>query len=412
MGISEDDLSDGAQTDGAHVRRRSSKEQLRKAVDALEASIKDDREKNRSSLRSMKKSIKEMQDSIAEMQKLILKQFESMEGSLKKLSDSEALSDITPSSALELVQPVLANDTRKDDESVVQTEPPSSEKSDDLQKTTKPKKDIFRGQLPKVSSSGAVECEEIIQLVEAVEYYRQGYTDGALKVAIKNSVKATVISRLDPGGKLTLDELLEKFKNIYNSPQRLMEDKNRVENFRFKRGGDRVEQVQQYMDLVGLMNSRGKQMGALGYVWPNREMMDHLLNHILEKTSHFRNELKRRWDLIPPVQKDDISYIQIRDMAAGADQHARDLEMNETPRIQIFSNGKPAAAGRIFRCWRCGNQMKLKGNRHVCECTDRPVCQVENCNGNHLTEFHNEATRRVFSNGKTSKKAPTPNRAD
>ena len=256
------------------------------------------------------------------------------------------------------------------------------------------KRTEFRGLLPQVTGEGSKEAVQIMQLIAAIEASREDYTDRALAMGMRARLKPETLAGLDPNNTLDLDGLIDGLKRRFNSSERLNEEVNRVVDFKIKKSGDRIEEVQRYLDQTALLNARCMQAGVPGHRWTNARMMDHLIKQVLKDEGEFTKELNRRWSEVDMQKTEEMTLEKIRNMIAGAHQHAQMFEDCEKEgRLNVFSNGSIGARSSPIKrnCWRCGKEFDTTSGRFMgCQCGEKPSCAV--CHGNHKTEFHAEVT--------------------
>jgi len=273
-------------------------------------------------------------------------------------------------------------------------------------KLEKAKKSTYRGPLPKVTVGSGDEANEVTQLIMTLEDYEDEYSDKALKAALKSRIRGSVLTAIDPKGKLTFKEMVEKIRTRFDSPKRLVEDENRIRTFRLKKGADRIEEVQRYLDLVEVLNARCDEAKAVGFVWSVARTMRHLIDEILERGTHFQSELDRLWSRIPPGKTEETTPEDIRDLVAGADKFAVNCEGNEKEaRLSVLSNGALPRRIRVIVCWKCGEKAEMREGRCICNCNENPICAQ--CKGNHRSEFHGEVMRRRTYVGRNVQHEPT-----
>jgi len=240
------------------------------------------------------------------------------------------------------------------------------------------KRTEFRGLLPQVTAEGSKEALQVMQLIAAIEVAREDYTDRALAMGMRARLKPETLAGLDPENVLDLEGLIDGLKKRFNSSERLSEEMNRVVDFKIKKSGDRIEEVQRYLDQTALLNARCVQAGVPGHRWSNARMMDHLIKQVLKDEGEFAKELNRRWTEVDMQKTEEMTVEKIRCMVAGAHQHAQMFEDSEKePRLNVLSNGSLGIERVPVKrsCWRCGKEFDTTSGRFMgCACAERPSC--------------------------------------
>ena len=109
----------------------------------------------------------------------------------------------------------------------------------------------YREKLPQVKSDSVSLAADVIYTVERAEARVKEHTVSSVYSALERALPPDIVRRFNRGGRLSLEQLCDKLRQVYNSPMLLYEEGRKIEMFRVDNKDSMVDDIMNYIYKVG-----------------------------------------------------------------------------------------------------------------------------------------------------------------
>ena len=92
---------------------------------------------------------------------------------------------------------------------------------------------------------------DVIYTVERAEALVKEHTVSSVYSALERALQPDIVRRFNRGGRLSLEQLCDKLRQVYNSPMLLYEEGRKIEMFRVDNKDSMVDDIMNYIYKVG-----------------------------------------------------------------------------------------------------------------------------------------------------------------